>query len=59
MYVNYYDRFLKLPEENKTVGIVLCRDKSQTLVEITLPEDNDQVFASRHHTALPDKQAFM
>ena len=59
MYVNYYDRFVKLPEENKTVGIVLCRDKSQTLVEITLPEDNDQIFASRYHTVLPDKQVFI
>ena len=59
MYVNYYDRFVKLPEENKTVGIVLCRDKSQTLVEITLPEDNDQIFASHYHTVLPDKQAFI
>ena len=59
MYVNYYDRFVKLPEENKTVGIVLCRDKSQTLVEITLPEDNDQIFASRYHTVIPDKQVFI
>jgi len=56
MYVNYYDRFVKLPEENKTVGIVLCRDKSDTLVEITLPEDNDQIFASRYKTVLPDKE---
>ena len=55
MYVNYYDRFVKLPEENKTVGIVLCRDKSQTLVEITLPEDNDQIFASRYQFQLPSE----
>ncbi|HPV21103.1 MAG TPA: PDDEXK nuclease domain-containing protein, partial [bacterium] len=41
MYVNYYDRFVRLPDENKTVGIVLCKDKSETLVEITLPEDNN------------------
>lgn len=59
MYVNYYDRFVKLPDENKTVGIVLCRDKNETLVEITLPEDNDQIFASRYQTILPDKQAFI
>jgi hypothetical protein len=59
MYVNYYDRFVKLPEENKTVGIVLCRDKSQTLVEMKLPEDNDQIFASRYHSVLSDKQAFI
>jgi predicted nuclease of restriction endonuclease-like (RecB) superfamily len=59
MYVNYYDRFVKLPEENKTVGIVLCRDKSETLVEITMPEDNDQIYASRYQTVLPNKQAFI
>ena len=59
MHFNYYDRFVKLPEENKTVGIVLCRDKSQTLVEITLPEDNDQIFASRYHTVIPDKQVLV
>ncbi len=59
MYVNYYDRFVKLPEENKTVGIVLCRDKSDALVEITLPEDNDQIFASRYKTVLPDKEEFI
>lgn len=59
MYVNYYDRFVRLPDENKTIGIILCKDKSQTLVEITLPEDNDQIFASRYQTILPDKQAFI
>ena len=59
MYVNYYDRYIKLPEENKTIGIILCKDKSQTLVEITLPENNDQIFASQYQTVLPDKQAFI
>ena len=56
MYVNYYDRYVKTADENKTIGIILCRDKSETLVEITLPEDNDQVFASRYKTILPDKE---
>jgi predicted nuclease of restriction endonuclease-like (RecB) superfamily len=56
MYVNYYDRFVKLEDENKTIGIILCRDKSETLVEITLPEDNDQIFASRYQTVLPSKE---
>mgnify|MGYP000937804443 FL=1 len=59
MYVNYYDRFVRLPDENKTVGIVLCKDKSETLVEITLPEDNNTIFASRYKTVLPDKQDFV
>ena len=56
MYVNYYDRYVKLEDENKTIGIVLCRDKSETLVEITLPEDNQQIFASRYQTILPSKE---
>jgi hypothetical protein len=59
MYVHYHDRFVKLDDENKTIGIVLCKDKSQTLVEITLPETNDQIFASQYKTVLPDKQAFI
>ena len=59
MYVNFYDRFVRLPDENKTIGIILCKDKSRTLVEITLPENNDQIFASRYRTVLPDKQAFV
>ena len=55
MYVNYYDRNVKLAEENNTVGIILCKDKSETLVEITLPEDNKQIFASKYKTVLPSK----
>lgn len=55
MYVNYYDRFVKLDDENKTIGIILCRDKSDMLVEITLPENNEQIFASKYKTVLPSK----
>ncbi|TXE15368.1 DUF1016 domain-containing protein [Psychroserpens burtonensis] len=56
MYVNYYDREIKLNEENKTIGIVLCRDKSQSVVEYTLPENNEQIFASKYKTVLPTKE---
>lgn len=55
MYVNYYDREIKLGEENKTIGIVLCRDKSKSVVEYTLPENNEQIFASKYKTVLPSK----
>jgi len=55
MYVNYYDRFVKLDTENKTIGIVLCKKKNDTLVEITLPENNEQIFASKYLTVLPSK----
>jgi predicted nuclease of restriction endonuclease-like (RecB) superfamily len=56
MYVNYYDRFVKLEEENKTIGIVLCKDKKDTMVEITLPENNEQIFASKYELILPSKK---
>ena len=59
MYVNYYDREVKLPEENKTVGIILCQDKNESLVKYTLPEDNEQIFASKYLTVLPSKEEFI
>ena len=57
MYVHYYDRKVKLPDENQTIGIVLCRDKNNAVVEMTLPEDNTQIFASKYETVLPSKEA--
>lgn len=57
MYVHYYDRKVKLPDENPTIGIVLCRDKNNAVVEMTLPEDNTQIFASKYETILPSKEA--
>ncbi len=56
MYVNYFDREVKLPEENKTIGLLLCKDKSEAVVRMTLPEDNDQIFASQYEIALPSKE---
>ena len=58
MYVNYYDRNEKIEDENPTVGIILCKDKSETLVEMTLPKDNKQIYASKYLTILPDKEEF-
>ena len=57
MYVHYYDRKVKLPDENPTIGIVLCKDKNNAIVELTLPEDNAQIFASKYETVLPSKES--
>ncbi len=57
MYVNYYDRFVKSDSEDKTIGIILCKDKSKSLVEITLPENNNQIFATKYQTILPSKDS--
>ena len=59
MYVNYYDRNVKLADENKTIGIIICNDKKDTLVEMTLPKDNEQIFASKYSMILPSKDDFM
>lgn len=56
MYVNYFDRNVKLPDENKTIGILLCKEKSDAVIEMTLPKDNDQIFASKYETILPSKE---
>lgn len=56
MYVHYYDRKVKLEDENPTIGIILCKDKNNAIVEMTLPEDNSQIFASKYETVLPSKE---
>lgn len=56
MYVNYFDRHVKTPDENKTIGILLCKEKSDAVIEMTLPKDNDQIFASKYETVLPSKE---
>lgn len=53
MYVNYYDRCEKLPEENPTVGILLCAEKNDTLVKMSLPEDNRTIVAAKYLEYLP------
>ena len=54
MYVNYYDRHVKLDFEKPTIGILLCKSKDDALVELTLPEDAN-IYASAYELCLPDK----
>lgn len=53
MYVNYYDRNEKLPDESPTIGILLCTAKNDTVVKMTLPEDNKTILASEYKLYLP------
>lgn len=57
MYVNYYDRIEKQGDENKTIGILLCTDKNNTMVEYALPENNSTILTSKYQLYLPDKEA--
>lgn len=47
---------MKLEGKNPTIGILLCREKNDAVVEMTLSEDNDQVLASKYETVLPSKE---
>ena len=53
MYVNYYDREEKLPEENPTIGILLCADKNNMVVRYSLLENNTTILSSKYHIYLP------
>jgi predicted nuclease of restriction endonuclease-like (RecB) superfamily len=55
MYVNYYDRYEKQEFENPTIGILLCQEKNDAMVELTLPKDSN-IFASKYELYLPDKK---
>lgn len=54
MYVNYFDRFVKQDFEKPTIGILLCKEKNDALVELTLPK-NANIYASAYRLYLPDK----
>lgn len=54
MYVNYYDRYVKLDHEKPTIGLLLCKKKKDTIVELTLPKDAN-IYAAEYSLYLPDK----
>jgi len=54
MYVNYYDRHVKLDHEKPTIGILLCKQKNNAVVELTLPP-NANIYAAEYNLYLPDK----
>jgi predicted nuclease of restriction endonuclease-like (RecB) superfamily len=56
MYVNYYDEEIKAGEENKTIGIILCKNKKESTIKYTLGKGNKQIFASKYKVFFPEKQ---
>ena len=56
MYTNYYRRTNMLEGENEPIGILLCSDKNDAVVKFTLPEDNNQIFASKYKICLPTEE---
>lgn len=59
MYVNYYDRKIKSTDKNKTIGILLCTNKNETVVKYSLPLDNEQIYALNYKLNIPSKDEFI
>jgi predicted nuclease of restriction endonuclease-like (RecB) superfamily len=59
MYVNYHDRFEKKEHENPTIGILLCADKNDAVVRISLPENNQTIVASKYQLYLPSEEQLL
>ena len=59
MYVNYCDREEKLPDENQTIGILLCADKNNAVVKYSLPIDNKSIMAHKYQLYLPSEQQLL
>jgi hypothetical protein len=56
MYVNYYTREMMNEGDSLPIGIILCVDKSDSVVKYTLPEDNSQIFASKYKLYMPTEE---
>lgn len=56
MYVNYFTRELMNEGDNLPIGIILCADKSESVVKYTLPEGNNQIFASKYKLYMPSEE---
>ncbi len=59
MYVNYHDRFEKKEHENPTIGILLCADKNDAVVRISLPENNQTIVASKYQLYLTSEEQLL
>lgn len=59
MYVNYFDRYEKLPDETPTIGILLCASKNNEMVKLALPEENCNILASQYQLYLPSENELL
>jgi predicted nuclease of restriction endonuclease-like (RecB) superfamily len=58
-YVRYFEDKVKQPEDNPTIGLILCTSKDKTLVKYSLLNDSKQIFASKYLLYLPSEEELM
>jgi predicted nuclease of restriction endonuclease-like (RecB) superfamily len=56
MYVRMYDDLRRGPEDNPTVGIILCAQKDKSVVRYSVLHGNEQLFASKYKLVLPSEE---
>ncbi len=56
MYVRMFDELKRGVDDNPTIGIILCTDKSETMVKYSVLKENKQLFASKYKTVLPTEE---
>ena len=56
MYVRMYDDLKRGPEDNPTVGIILCATKDASVVRYSVLHENEQLFASKYRLVLPTEE---
>jgi len=55
-YVRYFEQEIKLPEDNPTIGLILCAEKNESMAKYTLLEDSKNIFASKYKLYLPTEE---
>lgn len=56
MYRRMYDELVKQPDDNPTIGIVLCSETDQAIARYSILKGNEQLFAVKYKTYLPDEE---
>ncbi len=55
-YVRYFEREVKQPEDNPTIGLILCAEKNESMAKYTLLESSRTLFASKYKLYLPTEK---
>ena len=56
MYLQMYDKMKKGPDDNPTIGIILCTETDSDVARYSTLAKNDQMFAAKYKLYLPDKE---
>ena len=56
MYVRMFDELKRGADDNPTIGIIFCTDKSETMVKYSVLQESQQIFASKYKTVLPTEE---